>query len=626
MPSLSVAAPVVDVDFSRETPMMRKTSTILPEGSDSVKDPRKIVREHNAIQDRRSFLPPLAMVVVCGVFIGLILVMGLFTRQSIDRTLTRFMEERAQGFVGVVERLAQENIDNLNRLVQEQRRQGGRFTPLSESMLATQRSFMASLVEIARDVDREWKEGRLSDNSLKKLAAERGVWLIAALNREGVSVHSSRLLPDDDERNDTAGSRPVTLSGLNRLSEKKRISFIALRRPDGSGTTVIALDAETNRSFGIRISVERALRELGKGQGLVYLEAKEPQGRLLGRLGKEPEVWAEGEVPLSKILSGSQAISSRKVSFEGMRLFDFATPLKLNGQVAGYVRIGLDRGATDQILSENERQIFIFAALVMGIMLLSMWFLYQSQNRHISRIVEMERRLEKAERLSALGKLAAGVAHEIRNPLNAISMASQRLKRDYVPDVDGKKEEFQVLTGVIRDEIRRLNGIIEEFLTFSRSRRLELHDYPVSEVLQKIVNLIRAEADEKGIAIETRWGDPPVVIPMDVDKLQQALLNFVKNAMESMENTGTLTLAAGRSSRGRVNIRVADTGCGMTDEQIEQIFNPEYTTKEKGLGLGLPLAHEIIRGHGGEIRVTSRQGEGTTFEIYLPAERAGSKA
>ncbi|NPU86012.1 MAG: hypothetical protein HPY65_16165 [Syntrophaceae bacterium] len=591
-----------------------------------MKDPRRIVWEHTAAQDRRSFLPPVAVLVVCGVFIGLILIMGLFTRQSIDRTLTRFMEERAQGFVGVVERLAQENMDNLNRLVQEQRHQGGRFTPLSESMLATQRSFMASLVEIAREVDLEWKEGRLNNASLEKLAGERGVWLIAALNREGVSVHSSRLLPGDTEpNNDAAESRPVTLGALNRLSEKKRISFIALRRPDGSGTTIIALDASTNRSFGAKISVERALRELGKGQGLVYLVAKEPKGRLLGSLGKQPEAWAEGEIPLAQILSGAQAIYSRKVAFEGKRLFDFVTPLKLNGQVAGYVRVGLERDAVDQILSENERQIFIFAALVMVIMLLSMWFLYQSQNRHITRIVEMERRLEKAERLSALGKLAAGVAHEIRNPLNAISMASQRLKREYVPAEEAKQDEFQVLTGVIRDEIRRLNGIIEEFLTFSRSRRLELHDYPISEVLQKIVNLIRLEADEKGIAIETRWADPPVVVPMDVDKLQQALLNFVKNAMESMETSGTLTLAVGRSSRGRVNIRVADTGCGMTAEEIEQIFNPEYTTKEKGLGLGLPLAHEIIRGHGGEIRVTSRQGEGTSFEIYLPAERAGSK-
>ncbi len=309
--------PVVAVDFSRETPMMRKTSRIFPEENDTVKNPGKIVWEHNAVQDRRSFLPPVAGLIVCGVFIGLILIMGLFTRQSIDRTLTRFMEERAQGFVGVVERLAQENIDNLNRLVQEQRRQGGRFTPLSESMLATQRSFMASLVEIARDVDREWKEGRLSKASLEKLASERGVWLIAALNRDGMSVFSSRLLPGDAERNDTQGSRPVTLEALNRLSEKKRISFIALRRPDGSGTTVIALDADTNRSFGTKLSVERALRELGKGQGLVYLVAKEPQGRLLGSLGKQPEAWAEGEVPLSQILSGSQAITSRKVTFEG---------------------------------------------------------------------------------------------------------------------------------------------------------------------------------------------------------------------------------------------------------------------------------------------------------------------
>jgi signal transduction histidine kinase len=592
-----------------------------------VKDPLQIVRRHSTHQDRRSFLPPVAVLVVCGVFIALILTMGLITRQSIDRTLTRFMEERAQGFVGVVERLAQENIDNLNRLVQEQSRQGGRFTPLSESMLATQRSFMASLVEIAKEVDREWKEGRLSDASLKQLAQERGIWLVAALNRSGVSVHSSRLLPGD--AGGGAGeseSRPVTLEALNRLSEKKRISFIALRRPDGSGTTVVALDSDTNRSFGTKISVERALRELGKGQGLVYLEVMDPRGRLLGSLGKQPKAWAEGDVPLAQVLSGSQAVYSRKVTFDGHALFDFATPLKLNDQVAGYARVGLDRDAVDQILTENERQIFIFAALVMAIMLLSMWFLYQSQNRHIARIVEMERRLEKAERLSALGKLAAGVAHEIRNPLNAISMASQRLKREHMPAEEAKSGEFEVLTGVIRDEIRRLNGIIEEFLTFSRSRRLELHEYPVSEVLQKIVNLIRAEADEKGIAIETRWGEPPVVIPMDVDKLQQALLNFIKNAMESMENSGTLTLATGRSARGRVSIRVADTGCGMTAEQVEQIFNPEYTTKEKGLGLGLPLAHEIIRGHGGEIRVTSRQGGGTTFEIFLPAERVGSKA
>ena len=254
--------------------------------------------------------------------------------------------------------------------------------------------------------------------------------------------------------------------------------------------------------------------------------------------------------------------------------------------------------------------------------LLSMWLLYHNQNRHLAGIVAMERQLEKAERLSALGQLAAGVAHEIRNPLNAVSMASQRLRREFAPTDQERVAEFQSLTGVIRDEIRRLNGIIEEFLTFSKSRRLELRDYPVTEVLQKIVNLVREEATAKGVTLRTAWGPSPAVLPMDVDKLQQAILNLVKNALESIDGGGSITISVEPRERDRFSIKISDTGCGMTPEEMKRIFSPDYTTKEKGLGLGLPLAHEIIRGHGGEIHVASREGAGTTFEIILPTDRA----
>jgi two-component system sensor histidine kinase HydH len=108
---------------------------------------------------------------------------------------------------------------------------------------------------------------------------------------------------------------------------------------------------------------------------------------------------------------------------------------------------------------------------------------------------------------------------------------------------------------------------------------------------------------------------------MDMDKLQQAFLNFVKNAMESITGEGSVTLSVRKQEKGWVSIKIADTGCGMATEEMDKIFSPEYTTKEKGLGLGLPLAHEIIRGHGGEIHVQSREGKGTTFEILLPVER-----
>jgi len=251
-----------------------------------------------------------------------------------------------------------------------------------------------------------------------------------------------------------------------------------------------------------------------------------------------------------------------------------------------------------------------------------MWLLYHDQNLHMAGIVEMERQLEKAERLSSLGQLAAGVAHEIRNPLNAISIATQRLKRDFIPSNPQKAEEFQTLSGVIKDEIKRLNGIIEEFLTFSKSRRLEFHNYSVTEVLQKIVNLIREEAETKRIHIETHWHLNSADIPMDVNKLQQALLNIIKNALESIhDEEGKISISVDKEGKNYIIVRISDTGCGMTEEELNSIFNPEYTTKEKGVGLGIPLAFEIIRGHGGDIRVISRKGRGTTFEIILPRER-----
>jgi signal transduction histidine kinase len=112
---------------------------------------------------------------------------------------------------------------------------------------------------------------------------------------------------------------------------------------------------------------------------------------------------------------------------------------------------------------------------------------------------------------------------------------------------------------------------------------------------------------------------------MDINKLQQAFLNFIKNAMEAITDQGKITIVVDKEGTNHILISITDTGCGMTAEEIDKIFSPEYTTKEKGLGLGIPLAMEIVRGHGGDIRVISRRGEGTTFEIILPKETMADK-
>lgn len=627
---------------------------------------RKIIWQYRFRQRDQFFLQPIAVAIVCAVFIVLILIMGIMDSQRSNRILVGFIQNQALSIIGVIQRLSQENLSNLVQAFQRDRERS--FVPLKDTAFSPQKMLTTALADLGREIDEAWKADQISDSSLQKFAVEKGLWMVAVMNKQGRVVYQSRplpidqtvqrstvkiketqqeiaiglltqlvtqldfhrqsLLPGTNERN-AANVNDRDIPGeLIQALNKLNIGFVALKRKDGSGTILIALDRDGLRYWGTKVSIEKALEKLGEGQsqGLVYIVVMDRQGTILDATGRVPEKWREADMHLSEILSGKRTIESRKVIYQGRNLLDMAIPFVLNDKIAGVVRIGLERESMDRILAENRRNMMIFSILIVLIALLAMWLLFHNQNRHLAGIVEMERRLDKAERLSALGQLAAGVAHEIRNPLNAVSMASQRLKRDFVPADEDKAREFQSLAGVIRDEIRRLNGIIEEFLTFSKSRRLEFHDYPVTDVLQKIVNLIREEATAKNIDIRTHWSTDGAVIPMDMDKLQQALLNIVKNAMESMDGKGVIDITVTQKTKDKISIKVSDTGCGMTSNEVERIFSPEYTTKEKGLGLGLPLAHEIVRGHSGEILVFSEQGSGTTFEIILPAEKVHDKS
>jgi len=590
-----------------------------------MKRDEKVIWQQGSPPRSVRFLQPLAIAIVCAVFIGLILITGIMDIRRLDSTLVSFMENQGLSIVGVVQKLTQENLNSLRQTQQATVERGSvpvtAFSP-KQYLITEMRNF-------AVEVDKRWKADRLSEDYLRKFALEKKLWLIAVLNDRGDVVFQNRLFPSESTKGAIAGAGSEKNIGRKLIGQlvARKTPFVALQRRDKSGIVIIALDREGQRYWATKVSIEKVIEELGEAQekNLLYIVVMDQREMIFGRVGEMPEKWDKSDVLMSGVFSGTRKIVSRKTSHNGKSLLDIAAPLYLDGQVAGVVRLGLDREGMDRIIKENRWNIFIFMTVIVLITLLSMWILYHNQNKHLAGIIEIERRLEKAERLSALGQLAAGVAHEIRNPLNAISMASQRLKREYIPADDEKSREFQTLAGVIRDEIRRLDGIIEEFLTFSKSRRLELQEYPITEVLQKIVNLIREEAASKGITMETRFSDSPAIIPMDVDKLQQAFLNFIKNAMESISGEGSIVIAVESSEKGRISVKISDTGCGMTSEEVERIFNPEYTTKEKGLGLGLPLAHEIIRGHGGEIRVFSNLGSGTTFEIVLPSERMNDR-
>ena len=171
---------------------------------------------------------------------------------------------------------------------------------------------------------------------------------------------------------------------------------------------------------------------------------------------------------------------------------------------------------------------------------------------------------------------------------------------------------------MIRDEISRLNLIIEDFLGVSRSHKLIFTEGDLRVIIENILLLKKEELGSGGIKIETSWHDICLTLSMDQEKMKQAFLNIINNAVESITEEGVIRISSERANREIVRIEVRDSGSGLTAEEIKHIFEPDYTTKEKGLGLGLPIAREIILGHGGEIRVESDKNTGTVFEILLP--------
>ncbi|HEV2454020.1 MAG TPA: ATP-binding protein [Verrucomicrobiae bacterium] len=244
----------------------------------------------------------------------------------------------------------------------------------------------------------------------------------------------------------------------------------------------------------------------------------------------------------------------------------------------------------------------------------------------------------ESERVQALTLLAASVAHEIGNPLNALHIHLQLMERGLKKlksegmdrkgsgdsswkETSGKLDQY---LEVCKGEIVRLDYIITQFLQAIRPAPLQLKVASLNEVVAKTLELLRPELENRGLAVKTRPARQLPGVPIDATQMQQVLVNLIKNAMQAMSRGGTLTLQTGEGSDG-VWVSVADTGGGIPQEQITRIFEPFYTTKKKGTGLGLMIVQRIVRAHGGKIEVESRVGRGTTFRIWLPSHERKPK-
>jgi signal transduction histidine kinase len=237
---------------------------------------------------------------------------------------------------------------------------------------------------------------------------------------------------------------------------------------------------------------------------------------------------------------------------------------------------------------------------------------------------EMLRRTLRAERLAAVGTLAAGLAHEVRNPLNSAALQLQVLRRRIGRD-DVSKESIGPVAGLVEDEIRRLERLVNDFLSFARPRPLQLQPTALADLCRSVIALMEPEAQAAGVTVHLDVASELPAIQVDPERLRQVLQNLMRNAVEAMAHGGHATLRVRRAAAddpdapgaAGVEIDVEDNGPGFPDEA--PVFDAFFTTKAKGTGLGLSIVHRIVSDHGGTLRVRSQPGE-TCFTIFLPVD------
>jgi len=236
--------------------------------------------------------------------------------------------------------------------------------------------------------------------------------------------------------------------------------------------------------------------------------------------------------------------------------------------------------------------------------------------KDLTEIRTLRQELEKNRRLASVGRLAAGVAHEIRNPLSSIKGFATYFKEKY-----RESDRDQEIAGIMIQEVDRLNRVVGQLLEFSRPVRLHFQRVALKPFFQNVFRLVDGQSREAGVTMVLDMADESLCAAMDAEKMSQVMLNLLLNALDAMhmQTGGRLRVRVSAGGDGRITVLVMDTGTGVDPRDLPHIFEPYFSTKKTGTGLGLAIVHNIVKAHQGDILVDSQAGGGTTVEVTLPA-------
>jgi signal transduction histidine kinase len=399
-----------------------------------------------------------------------------------------------------------------------------------------------------------------------------------------------------------------------RRRGKVRIGLEAMRLVlTGKRESVLVLPAGPARplSMGVRLKGADVFFTLDEGElddlrkQFIVKEILEGEGKRFGTEG------------IRILDSEGKAFVAIPEATPGTGVLTIARPLTSKHLPGFTMEIFLSTRVIRQILEKTIGTLVFILTLLVIAGGMSAYAVFLLQRKHEGKVKEMERQMELKERLVSLGRLASGMAHEIRNPLNAIGMSVQRLRREF-PAVGERQGDYEQFIDIIRSELSRVDRIVEDFLLSAKAQAPFMRE-GLADIIEEVLILLREKAESRRITVGNLV-DRSIFVECQRDRLKQVFYNLILNGIEAIQRNGTIEVTA-RAEGEAVTISVKDSGPGIRKEQQRAVFEYYFTTKDKGMGLGLPISYMIVKDHGGDITLTSDEGKGADFLIRMPIIR-----
>ncbi len=531
------------------------------------------------------------------VLAAMVLVWALLELRSTRLELTEALEEQAQ----TVMALARRGLDN---------------AALSWEFVES--GLEERLLDNARLLERLDREGRLTPATLEQIARENDLHRINLFDREGRRLLSSHSFVGEPP---VQAPRRLLQPVLGDSSDELVLGFrqrffgagqffAVARHRRGGGAIVVHADAEALLAFRRDVGAGSFIKLIADNETIRYAVVQDSGGVLLASDGVTEMSAPAADPFLGRVLSADPP-QMRFTRYRDEEILEIAAPVHLGENDATLLRIGLSAAS----LHRAERTALWRIGISTLLLLLTGFLTTGALLRELRLHRRAEEQRERQEQIDAMGHLASGVAHEIRNPLNAVSIIAQRLDREFEPSQES--EEYHQLTGTLAAESRRINDIVSQFLRFARPAPLNRQPVRLDALVAHVAALLQGEAADSGVTLISQCREVKEVMA-DGDQLTQALINLARNSLAACAKGGRIELTC-TPHGDRILLSVTDDGAGIDPENLGKIFNLYFTTREGGSGLGLSIVQQIISQHDGTIEVESAPGRGTRFTITLPA-------